>query len=143
MVALLIAQGIPMILSGDEYGHTKNGNNNTWCQDNRLNWFQWDTLESDAGQEVFRFTKEMIAYRKENPHFRKGHFLDEKDVTWHGKRQTGPHFEREDRIVAFCLHDENDPKDIFVIFNASNEKQLLILPKPKKEPGGFKWSTPL
>src|SRR5262249_23103142 len=44
-IALMVSQGIPMILMGDEYGHTKQGNNNTWSHDSRLNWFQWDTLK--------------------------------------------------------------------------------------------------
>jgi len=136
IVALMVAQGVPMILSGDEYGHTKDGNNNTWCHDNRLNWFQWDTLATEEGQELHRFMKEMIAYRKENPHFRKGRFLNDKDITWHGRRPQEPHFERDDHLVIFTLHDENDPKDIFIVFNSSHEKHLLILPKPKE---GTRW----
>ena len=136
MVALFVAQGVPMMLSGDEYGHTKNGNNNTWCHDNRLNWFQWDTLNTEEGQDLFRFTKEMIAYRKENPHFRKGRFLEDKDIVWHGKRPEDPRFDRPDHLVAFTLHDDQNPKDIFIVFNACNEKSLLILPKPKE---GMRW----
>lgn len=50
---LLTSQGVPMLLMGDEYGHTKQGNNNTWSHDNRLNWFQWDTL--DQHPSLFAF----------------------------------------------------------------------------------------
>merc|ERR1712078_840908 len=43
MTALIISQGVPMITMGDEYGHSKNGNNNTYCHDSDINWFDWDT----------------------------------------------------------------------------------------------------
>lgn len=57
-LALLIAQGVPMIQAGDEYGHSKKGNNNTWCQDNALNYFQWEE------KGIQDFVKNLIAFRK-------------------------------------------------------------------------------
>jgi len=60
--ALLLGAGTPMILMGDEYGHTREGNNNAYCQDNRLNYFLWDELE--ARGDFFRFYQKMIDFRK-------------------------------------------------------------------------------
>ena len=60
---LLNSQGTPMILMGDEYGHSRKGNNNPWCQDNELNWFLWNQL--DANLDWYNFVKDCIVRRKE------------------------------------------------------------------------------
>src|SRR5262249_37533015 len=57
---LLLSQGVPMLLMGDEMGRTQWGNNNTYCQDNELNWLDWRLL--DANTEVFAFVKHCIAF---------------------------------------------------------------------------------
>ncbi len=64
-VALMVSSGIPMINMGDEYGHTKLGNNNTWCQDNELNWFFWSELETSSS--LVHFWKLMIDFRQNPP----------------------------------------------------------------------------
>ncbi|MCI5052192.1 MAG: alpha-amylase family glycosyl hydrolase [Simkaniaceae bacterium] len=60
--ALFQAKGIPMLTMGDEYGHSRQGNNNPWCQDNELNWFNWDHLEQN--QELFEFVRTSIKNKK-------------------------------------------------------------------------------
>lgn len=62
LVALLLAQGIPMLTQGDEYGHSKAGNNNTYCHDNELNWLDWDVATRDESG-LLRFTKALIKIR--------------------------------------------------------------------------------
>jgi glycogen operon protein len=87
---LLMSQGVPMILMGDEMGRTKNGNNNTYCHDNDLNWLNWDLLGENP--DIFRFFKNCIQFRHAHPILRnKDHFShnDYKstgyaDITWHG-----------------------------------------------------------
>lgn len=65
-----------MIHMGDEYGHTKRGNNNTWCQDNNLNYFQWDQLDSkEAG--LFRFVSKLIEFRKAHKVLHSNHFVSD------------------------------------------------------------------
>jgi pullulanase/glycogen debranching enzyme len=64
LVALMLSVGTPMVLMGDEYGHTRGGNNNPYCQDNELNWFLWDELEKN---KPFSFFKFMIAFNKPQP----------------------------------------------------------------------------
>jgi len=62
-LALMIARGIPMLRQGDEYGHTCNGNNNPWCQDNALNWFLWDNIP--IKKNFFRFYRGLIHLRRQ------------------------------------------------------------------------------
>ena len=68
-VILLLSQGVPMLVAGDEFGRTQQGNNNAWCQDNEISWLDWSLLQSNKG--FFRFFKECIALRKKHKIFRR------------------------------------------------------------------------
>lgn len=132
VLALMVSQGVPMILMGDEYGHTKNGNNNTWCHDSRLNWFQWDNLEKNQG--LFRFFQHTIALRKHHPILTRSRFLREKDVTWHGKEFIKPDWSINARFLAFTLTDFLRNYALYVAFNSQFEAVTFKLPPqdPKK-----------
>jgi isoamylase len=67
LLTTFCAQGVPMILGGDEIGRTQRGNNNAYCQDNELSWFDWDTVDED----MLRFTRRLVALRREHPVFRR------------------------------------------------------------------------
>ena len=67
LATLLLSQGIPMLLGGDELGRTQNGNNNGYCQDNELSWFDWESVDTD----LLAFTSELIAFRFAHPVFRR------------------------------------------------------------------------
>jgi isoamylase len=71
LVTLLLSQGVPMLLGGDEFGRTQGGNNNAWCQDNEISWFRWD----EADDDLIEFTKHVIRIRQEHPVFRRQSFL--------------------------------------------------------------------
>src|SRR5258705_7921574 len=77
LTTLLLSQGTPMLLGGDEYARTQGGNNNAWCQDNEISWYDWNWDE--RGQRVFEFTKRLIAMRREHPVFRRRQFLEGTD----------------------------------------------------------------
>ncbi|MGF1657043.1 MAG: glycogen debranching protein GlgX [Verrucomicrobiales bacterium] len=77
LATLLLSQGVPMIFEGDEYGRTKNGNNNTYCQDNELNWVRWERSEEE--RQFQRFAQGLIAMRKNHPVFRRTHYFVYKD----------------------------------------------------------------
>ncbi len=85
---LILSQGVPMITMGDEYGRSQGGNNNVYCQDNEISWFNWDW--TDAQQAQFHFTRHLIDLRKNSPVFRrrrfflgrKVHGLGVKDIRW-------------------------------------------------------------
>lgn len=134
-LALIASQGVPMLNMGDEYGHTKEGNNNTWCQDNRLNWFLWDKLQEN--NSLFRFYKGLIHFRKSNPLLRNKRFLQDDDIEWHGKIPCDPLWEIDDRFVAFSLFDKFKGNDLYIAFNASHDKVEVELPKSKK---GKSWA---
>jgi glycogen operon protein len=89
MATLLLSQGTPMILAGDEFGNTQNGNNNAYAQDNEIAWLNWQGI-AGTGRELLEFTRKLIAVRKAYPILYRGRFLvgryneelDVKDVTW-------------------------------------------------------------
>jgi glycogen operon protein len=71
LATLLLSQGVPMLLGGDELGRTQRGNNNAWCQDNEISWFDW--VGADA--QLLEFARQLIALRREHPVFRRTSFL--------------------------------------------------------------------
>jgi glycogen operon protein len=88
IATLLISQGVPMLLGGDELSRSQGGNNNAYCQDNEVSWFDWDLDDRERG--FLEFTKRMIALRRRHPSLRRQHFFQGKpirgsllkDVTW-------------------------------------------------------------
>ncbi|WP_208426609.1 MULTISPECIES: glycogen debranching protein GlgX [Salinibacter] len=77
MATLLLSQGVPMILGGDELSHTRRGNNNPYCQDNEISWYDWTLDERE--QKFLAFVQRLTAFRQEHPSFRRRHFLDPVD----------------------------------------------------------------
>jgi len=73
LATLLLSQGVPMLLGGDELSRTQRGNNNAYCQDNEISWFDWD-LDADA-QRFLAFTCALVAFRRAHPVFRRRRFL--------------------------------------------------------------------
>ena len=74
MATLMMSQGVPMLLAGDEFLRTQHGNNNAWCQDGELSWVDWTLADRNA--EFLRFTREMIRLRKAHPVFRRRRFFN-------------------------------------------------------------------
>ncbi|WP_424446890.1 glycogen debranching protein GlgX [Paucimonas lemoignei] len=75
LMTLMFSNGTPMLLGGDEFGRTQHGNNNAYCQDNELSWFDWSLLETDAGRALFDFTRRCIAARMRHASLRGTRFL--------------------------------------------------------------------
>ncbi|AFY87037.1 glycogen debranching protein GlgX [Chroococcidiopsis thermalis] len=69
LVTLMLSQGIPMILGGDEMGRTQHGNNNGYCQDSEISWFNWDLVQGNT--DLLDFTRELIYFRRQHPVFRR------------------------------------------------------------------------
>ena len=88
LATLLLSQGTPMLLGGDEFGRTQQGNNNAYCQDNDISWFDWNIGETR--KKLLAFTKRVIQLRRDYPILRRSRFLtgahdaelDIRDVTW-------------------------------------------------------------
>ena len=112
---LMLSNGIPMFRAGDEFLNTQFGNNNPYNQDNETGWLDWSQLE--ANQDIFRFFKNMIAFRKRHPSLSRSRFWRE-DITWYGTGEKAD-LSPGSHSLAFCLHGASqDDDDIYVMINA-------------------------
>lgn len=133
MVVLMVSQGTPMIVAGDEYGATRGGNNNWYGHDNELTWFDWEALESERN-DFFRFYSHMLKWRRECPLLGRSTFMEEGDVTWHESHWD----DDESRFLAFTLHDRGQGGgDVYVALNSHKFEVQAGLPSP---PFDCKWS---
>ena len=120
---LMLSRGVPMFLSGDESRNTQYGNNNAYCQDNEIGWFDWSKPEKHA--DLHRFWKRIIAFRKRHPSLRKNSFFTGevnkrglKDVSWHGTTLNCPGWDdSQARALGFTLAGFDDDPDIHVMMN--------------------------
>jgi isoamylase len=149
LATLFLSQGVPMLLAGDEYGRTQLGNNNSYCQDNALNWMKWD--RDKAGEALLSFTRQLIKLRSEHPVFRRPKFFqgrkirgqEVKDIMWFNPGGTEMNDEEWNSHFVRCLGmllsgktiDVRDEKgepivdDTFlVLFNAHHESRRFVLP---------------
>ena len=137
MAILLLSQGIPMITAGDEVLRTQQGNNNAWCQDNAIGWFDWKLPEKNS--DMLRFTRELIAFRRRHPCLMHTRFLtgEERegqhfpDITWHGELLNRPLWEDPQAQLLACTLGAVDAweEDLFVIMNMQAEALLMSLPR--------------
>jgi glycogen operon protein len=133
---LLLSQGIPMLLAGDEIRRSQRGNNNTWCQDNELGWIDWSALEPN--RDMLRFVRQMIALRKRHPSLQRRHFFSGTqregarfdDIRWHGKALGAPPWkDPKARILAFTVGEtSSDRVPLHVMLNMSTESHNFELP---------------
>ena len=136
---LLISQGTPMITMGDEVRRTQHGNNNAYCQDNEIGWFNWADVA--RGGEMFRFVQKMIQLTHEHDLFRDQHFWRPEGrgpgpyVTWHGTQLHEPDWGEHSRTIAYTLRHPASGEHLCVLFNAYWEPlafDLMPLPEPEQ-----------
>lgn len=145
LTILILSQGIPMLLAGDEFLKTQKGNNNAYCQDNDINYLNW-TL-ADKNKDIVEFSKKLISLRKKYPHFTRKNFftgadrnLDNiKDITWYDENLNEPEWSNpEKRILCFLLQGEevegkSVKEDFMVIINSFWEERHCKLPANGEE----------
>jgi glycogen operon protein len=135
IATMMISLGTPMLLGGDEMGRTQRGNNNAYCQDNSLSWYDWSLLQKNAS--LYRFVKEMIAFRLRHhgfmrPEFytgRDGNYNAIPDITWFDETGSTPGWGQIDYCLAMrvdgsradILADQDD-NDFFIMFNGGVKK---------------------
>ena len=163
LAILLVSQGVPMLLMGDEVAHTRLGNNNAYCQDNALNWFDWTRLESEA--DMHRFVRGCIRFRHSHPVLRRRHHFQQRaaaglggsgypDISWHGTEAWNPDWSAGSRTLAFLLSDNGAAERggrvaegqgapgkgaapfIYVAMNMHWESHVFQLPRL---PAGLRW----
>ena len=129
LVTLFISLGVPMLLGGDEFGRTQGGNNNAYCQDNAISWFDWTLVESNAG--LVQFTKVLIAFRKTQPALIRDHYFepDSDDVRWYDAQLKPVEWSSEDTLLAYQISGKvNGGNELFVIFNNTEDAESFLLP---------------
>jgi len=154
LATLLLSQGVPMLLAGDECGRTQRGNNNAYCQDNDISWLDWALDEERA--RLLAFTRRLIALRRAHPTFRRRDFFQGrpihgggvKDIAWFKPDGTEMSDEEWQHDFARCLGvylsgaglAETDARgnrveddDFLLLFNAHHEPVPFTLPAPGGE----------
>jgi glycogen operon protein len=153
LATLLLSQGVPMVLGGDEMGRTQDGNNNAYCHDSKLTWLNWDLSEDQ--QDLLRFTRALIEFRARNPVLRKKRFFrgtpvhesGEKDLAWYsaeGKELTSDEWRQPGlRCFGFRISGKSvdgalesnaasRPDTLFAMINGSQRRVSFSLPNPQE-----------
>lgn len=125
---LLLSQGVPMIVMGDEVRRTQGGNNNAYCQDNEVSWFDWSLVEKN--QRLLRFWRLMLEFRKRHSSIHRPCYFTGvvnerglKDISWHGRELDNPCWDDQNaQVIAFTLGGFDGEPDIHAILNMSCEE---------------------
>lgn len=143
ILCLMLSQGVPMMLAGDEFRRTQNGNNNAYCQDNEISWINWNLAEKNAA--LVLFTRRMIALRKEHQVFHRETFFSTKtpEIEWFDFTGKNPDWSEAKRFLAFKLDgsccensDGTCDNDFYVAGNTDIYDVTITLPSPQK---GQQW----
>lgn len=136
----LLAIGTPMILMGDEVRRTQNGNNNAYCQDNELSWFDWSLVNKYA--DILRFTKKLVAIRLERDMAKEefamtlNQLLGKGTIYWHGVNMNAPDWSPASHSIAFTAVSLGGKMTMHFMLNAFNEPLDFELPEV---PSGQQW----
>jgi glycogen operon protein len=136
LAILMLSRGVPMLLAGDELLRTQRGNNNAYCQDNAISWFDWTLV--DSNRDMLRYTRELIALRRRHPSLTANRFFDGQtvpgraipDISWHGAKVGEPPWhDSQARLLAFTVAGLTDEEeDLHVILNMSEQAVDAALP---------------
>ena len=134
LLTLFISRGVPMLLGGDEIRRTQKGNNNAYCQDNEISWYDWNFLKQH--KEIFNFVRGMINFRAAHPVLSKEEFYKDSDIQWFSPQGTLPNWGNCQEKQLACLIHEDEKHSLFLMFNASNDAADFRLPPV---PEGLSW----
>ena len=157
IATLLLSQGVPMLIAGDEIGRTQRGNNNAYCQDNEISWVDWNLTPEK--RRLLEFVRRLIRLRREHPVFRRRHFFqggpirgsDIKDIVWlkpDGGEMTDAEWQHEfARSLGVLLRGEGitetdergraiTDRNFLVLFNAHHQELAFKLPD---HDAGMRW----
>jgi glycogen operon protein len=130
---LMLANGLPMILAGDEMLNTQGGNNNPYNQDNETSWLDWGRLGEHA--DVHRFFRRMIAFRKAHPSIGRGRFWRQ-DVSWHGPAGDPDTGERSHTLALYLRGAAVGDDDLYVMINGGGQDRRFVV--QDGEPGAWR-----
>jgi isoamylase len=130
----VISRGVPMFLGGDEFRRTQGGNNNAYCQDNEMSWYDWSCLEQH--QEIYRFARGMISFRQSHPVLSKEEFYTDAEIRWFGSHGGLPNWADPHEKWLACLIQEGEHSGLYLMFNTGTEAVDFKLPPA---PPGTRW----
>lgn len=128
IATLFVSRGVPLFLGGDEFRRSQQGNNNAFCQDNEISWYDWDLLKKN--DEVFRFTREMISFRMRHPPLREMTFYTDRDIAWFGADGGPPDWGDNSRSFACMIYGA---QDLYMMFNADTSDTEFIVPPARNQ----------
>ncbi len=149
LATLFLSLGTPMLLGGDEFMRTQKGNNNAYCQNNEISWYNWDFLRTN--EEVFRFCSQIIAFRQQHPAFHRPEFFTGKDanynampdITWFDQKGSPPDWGFLQHTLAMRIDGskaeiqaDRDDNDFFMMWNSSGTEVGFVVCPPTP---GRKW----
>ncbi len=126
LLTLLVSRGVPMLLGGDEFRRTQGGNNNAYCQDNATSWHDWSCLEEH--QEIFRFTRGLIAFRSAHAILSQEVFYTDAEIQWFAPQGGLPHWFDPKAKQFACLIPEAALHALCLLFNAGTDVVAFRLP---------------
>jgi isoamylase len=149
LATVLLSLGTPMLLGGDELRRTQKGNNNAYCQNNEISWYDWEFKDGHA--DILRFCRLLIAFRRNHPAFHRPEFFNGKDrdrnripdITWFDEKGREMQWGKADRLLAYRLDGskaeiaaDRDDNDFYLMFNALGEDREFVI---CAAPGGKSW----
>jgi len=115
LATLFLSRGVPMLLGGDEFGRTQQGNNNAYCQDSEISWFDWRLLEQN--RELFQFVQGLIAFRKRNRVLSLEQFYRPEEIVWFSPEGRPPDWQRESCLGCHILRGRDGEPGLCLLFN--------------------------
>jgi glycogen operon protein len=149
MATLLLSLGTPMFLGGDEFRRTQKGNNNAYCQNNEVSWFDWKLAEENSA--LYEFFARLIHFRFTHPALLRPEFYTGRDasynampdITWFDERGKAPDWNHQRKILALridgsqaSMESDRDSHDLYLIFNAGETDRIFSLAPPR---AGLLW----
>lgn len=131
---LLLSQGTPMILMGDEVRKTQNGNNNAYCQDNGLSWFNWN--DPSQNKDTLRFVRELIQFNLKHEVFQTERFWSSKArarrpiISWHGVEFDDPDWNGNSHAIGYMLTSPNTCEQLYIMVNTYWDQLTFEIPEP-------------
>lgn len=150
LATLLLSQGLPMILGGDEFGRSQGGNNNAYCQDNKISWFDWSGVEDDA--TFLQFTRNLIRLRRDHIVFHRSRFFHTRfipgtkiqDITWlkpEGREMTSHDWANPaNHFIGFLIRGEAGEYHLTARGEAQPDRSFLVIMNAHHEP--VSWTLP-
>ncbi len=142
LIYLFVSQGVPMMLGGDEMRRTQGGNNNAYCQDSKISWFNWELARKNQG--LIRFTSILISLRKSHKVFRSTKFFQDSydknitpEIAWFDMNAKNPDWNKQKRFLGFKLSGtSSNDNDFYIATNTDIYDLTITIPAA---PEGKKW----